>query len=77
MNAQTFFDVTVTVGVVRSAREGEVVIVYLDKKDAETLSLRYDQLHGKYRDIVRTLAEDPLGILKRFDTQSGRPQMAA
>jgi hypothetical protein len=60
---------TVTVGTIKSTREGDIVLVYLNENEANSFVLRYDQLSWKDRDIIQTIAQDPLSVLKRWNAQ--------
>ena len=55
----------VTIGTIKSAHEGEIVLVYLNNGEGETLVVRYDRLSPEYRGRVRAIAQDPLSVLER------------
>lgn len=55
--------VSVTVGTFRSVCKPEVVLVYLNHGQNDPIVVRYDQLAGKFRRLVGSIATDPLGVL--------------
>jgi hypothetical protein len=61
---------SVTIGAFRSRHKGEILLIYFNDGQADAAILRYDQLSGTERHLVRTTAQDPLGVLKR--TKTGR-----
>jgi hypothetical protein len=59
---------TVTIGAIKSSHK-EIVLVYLNAEETDSVVLRYDQLSRNDRHIIRTLAQDPLSVLKRMPVQ--------
>ena len=56
---------TVTIGIFRSKHQGEILLVYLHDGDTDATVMRYDQLSGNERHLVRTADQDPLSVLTR------------
>lgn len=56
-------NLSISIGTVKSGRGDEIVLVYLDNGEAESLVVRYDRLSRPFRRLVKMLAYDPLGVL--------------
>jgi hypothetical protein len=61
---------SVTIGVFRSCRKGEILLIYLNDGQTNAAILPYDQLSRQERRLVQVSAQDPLSVLKR--TAAGR-----
>lgn len=60
---------TVTIGAIKSSQKEEIVLVYLNAEEADSIILRYDQLSRKDRNVIRAIAQDPLSVLARMPVQ--------
>jgi hypothetical protein len=68
---------TVSVGLFRSRRKGEILLVYLNDGEADATILLYNQLSRKERQRVHAAAQDPLSVLKRTHTTKKASRWAA
>jgi hypothetical protein len=60
---------TVTIGAIKFNHKSEIVLVYLNAEEANSVVLRYDQLSRNDRNIIRAIAQDPLSVLERMNMQ--------
>lgn len=54
---------TVTVGTLHTDQEGDIILVYVNEGEDDSMVLRFDRLSRRARHLIESMAQDPLHVL--------------